>query len=57
MLSLRDVMDFAAMSEDLAAEFTEQASLPDLCAHLAGSRGKIAPDVKTPDAANDTDDL
>lgn len=37
MLSLRDVIDFASMSEDLAQELTRQnIGLPDLGAVVAG---------------------
>jgi len=40
MLSLRDIIDFAAMSEDLAQELNNpKIGLPDLGAVVAGNTG------------------
>ncbi|NIZ03687.1 hypothetical protein [Thalassospira lucentensis] len=40
MLSLRDIIDFAAMSDDLAHELNKlQIGVPDLGAALAGQNG------------------
>jgi predicted RNA methylase len=59
MLSLRDIIDFAAMSEDLAHELKHtKVGLPDLGAVVAGT-GSLAvglhPCGATPCAANDGD--
>ncbi|MCK2166016.1 hypothetical protein [Thalassospira xiamenensis] len=60
MLSLRDVIDFASMSEDLARELARQnVGLPDLGAVVAGY-GNVATGTgsacnATPCAANDAD--
>ena len=63
MLSLRDVIDFASMSEDLAQELSRQnIGLPDLGAFVAGyaaMAGMTGNAVSTcsakPCAANDVD--
>ncbi|MFC4234736.1 hypothetical protein ACFOY8_05815 [Thalassospira xianhensis] len=60
MLSLRDVIDFASMSEDLARELARRnVGLPDLGAVVAGYDGAAAKPVSTcnaaPCAANDVD--
>jgi len=40
MLSLRDIIDFASMSEDLAQELNNpKVGLPDLGALIAGQNG------------------
>ncbi|WP_157831852.1 hypothetical protein [Thalassospira marina] len=54
MLSLRDVIDFAAMSEELASEIAETAQLPDLGAVFARTSHRVV-DVVAPCGANDTD--
>lgn len=59
MLSLRDVIDFAAMSEDLAHELNNpKVGLPDLGAVVAGKAG-LASDMcgcgAAPCAENDVD--
>ncbi|WP_168173660.1 hypothetical protein [Thalassospira sp. TSL5-1] len=53
MLSLRDVIDFAAMSEELASEIAETAQLPDLGAMF--HRHYQAVDSVPPCGANDTE--
>jgi len=60
MLSLRDVIDFASMSEDLSRELTRQnVGLPDLGALVASYSGVAAGPVsncnEAPCAANDVD--
>ena len=60
MLSLRDVIDFASMSEDLAQELSRQnIGLPDLGAFVAGYAAMAGNAVSTcsakPCAANDVD--
>ncbi|MFV1851359.1 MAG: hypothetical protein ACMZ66_11705 [Thalassospira sp.] len=59
MLSLRDIIDFAAMSEDLAHELNNpKVGLPDLGAVVAGQSGFAAAMRgcgATPCAANDCD--
>ncbi|WP_158091266.1 hypothetical protein [Thalassospira mesophila] len=54
MLSLRDVIDFAAMSEELASEIAETAQLPDLGAVFARQPHKVA-DGAVPCGAGDID--
>ncbi len=54
MLSLRDVIDFAAMSEELASEIAETAQLPDLGAVFARSPHRVVEAV-VPCGANDID--
>ncbi|WP_181847568.1 hypothetical protein [Thalassospira profundimaris] len=53
MLSLRDVIDFAAMSEELASEIAETAQLPDLGAVF--HRYSQAVDSVPSCGANDTE--
>ncbi|MHC8492987.1 hypothetical protein ACTU44_09765 [Thalassospira sp. SM2505] len=59
MLSLRDIIDFAAMSEDLAQELNNpKIGLPDLGAVVAGNTGygsTVRGCGATPCAANDVD--
>ena len=59
MLSLRDVIDFAAMSEDLAYELNNpKVGLPDLgavVARTAGLAGNLRGCGAAPCAANDVD--
>lgn len=59
MLSLRDIIDFAAMSEDLAHELNNpKVGLPDLGAVVAGQSGfgsSMRGCGATPCAANDYD--
>ncbi|MFH1804771.1 MAG: hypothetical protein ABID63_07785 [Pseudomonadota bacterium] len=52
MLSLRDVIDFASMSEELAADLAENVNLPDLGAAVARHRKPVLSPVG-PCAAND----
>ncbi|WP_339779288.1 hypothetical protein [uncultured Thalassospira sp.] len=54
MLSLRDVIDFAVMSEELASEIAETAQLPDLGAVFARSSHKVVEAV-APCGASDID--
>ncbi|MBO6807807.1 hypothetical protein [Thalassospira sp.] len=54
MLSLRDIIDFASMSEDLAQELNNpNVGLPDLGAVVAGHTGALRACSATPCAAND----
>ncbi len=53
MLSLRDVIDFAAMSEELASEIAETAQLPDLGAMFHRQYQTV--DNVPPCGANDTE--
>lgn len=60
MLSLRDVIDFASMSEDLSRELTRQnVGLPDLGAFVAGyacvSAGTVSSCTESPCVTNDVD--
>lgn len=60
MLSLRDVIDFAAMSEDLAQELNNpKVGLPDLGAVVAGHNGRPVGTIRgcnsAPCSANDLD--
>ncbi|CAM3345541.1 hypothetical protein [Thalassospira profundimaris] len=57
MLSLRDIIDFASMSEDLAQELNNpNVGVPDLAALLSGQAGgALQPCNAAPCAANDVD--
>ncbi|WP_417829129.1 hypothetical protein [Thalassospira sp.] len=56
MLSLRDIIDFASMSEDLAQELNNpNVGLPDLGALIAGQPGLGGGYTATPCAANDVE--
>lgn len=58
MLSLRDIIDFASMSEDLAQELNNpNVGVPDLAALLSGQAGGGALQScnAAPCAANDVD--
>lgn len=56
MLSLRDIIDFASMSEDLAQELNNpNVGLPDLVALIAGHPGLGGGCTAAPCAASDID--